>query len=278
MTPLYFSPSRPRIAKVPQLTVNRTWMDVCSQTNIEKKKGITWVALFEDWLLAQIDAYPGMDKPTLRTFCSKNYPGSVRKGAAYKAWLIVMRAYFDPESIRLKPPKPPRVRKPPKAPPPREALTADRLRALVSYNPDTGEFSRASSGTRRAGKPIQTKLRNDYRLFRVDSGLFCAHRLAWMYMHGKWPEGVIDHINGVRSDNRIVNLRDVTQLVNMQNQRRARLGSKTGLLGVHPHRNKFQVQITAGEKIRHIGLFATAAEGHEAYLTAKRRFHEGCTI
>ena len=99
-------------------------------------------------------------------------------------------------------------------------------------------------------------------------------------MYGTWPENQIDHINGVRHDNRIDNLRDVLQSTNAQNQRKPSATNKCGFLGVNFHKcsNRWIAQIHVQGKKKHLGLFDTPKEAHEAYVTAKRELHEGCTI
>lgn len=110
-------------------------------------------------------------------------------------------------------------------------------------------------------------------------GIF-GHRLAWLLHFGKWPELHLDHINGNPADNRIANLREVTPRVNSQNLRVASKHNKTGLLGVCPTPcgRKFLSCIGVCGKSIHLGTFATAQEAHEAYVTAKRSMHEGCTL
>ena len=128
------------------------------------------------------------------------------------------------------------------------------------------------------GKPRNSSCAQRTRRMRVDLIFYEEHRLVWLYHTERWPDEQIDHINGNPLDNRIENLRDVTRSVNMQNQRRATCKSKTGLLGVYPHRKKFAAGITVDGKIQHLGVFANAHEGHAVYLAAKRALHEGCTI
>lgn len=100
-------------------------------------------------------------------------------------------------------------------------LTQARLRELLQYNPETGIFTWLQ---RRAGKAQKGSIAGRYhpsghRIIRVDVTSYYAHRLAWIYVHGHIPDGlVIDHINNVRDDNRICNLRPVTQKVNIQNR------------------------------------------------------------
>lgn len=104
------------------------------------------------------------------------------------------------------------------------------------------------------------------------------HRLIWVYAYGQEPEGVIDHINGVKTDNRLANLRDVPQRVNMQNQTRAHRQSSTGVLGVFPAGRRFISKISVDGLQRELGRFDTTAEAHAAYIAAKRQLHQGNTL
>ena len=99
-------------------------------------------------------------------------------------------------------------------------------------------------------------------------------------MYGEMPKQNIDHINGIRDDNRIENLRDVSQKINLQNKRNPNANSTSKFLGVcwHKSRNKWQSQIAVNGKDKYLGLFETAELAHEAYLIAKRELHEGCTL
>jgi hypothetical protein len=162
-------------------------------------------------------------------------------------------------------------------------LTAARLRELLSYDPETGAFvrlktlcGRAIAG-QRAGRIGHM---HGYAVIFIDGYLYAAHRLAWLYMTGRWPEGVIDHRDGKKANNAYANLRDVTFSVNLQNQRKARVDNALGLLGVtrHSKNNKFQARITLDKKTHSLGYFKTAEEAHAAYVEAKRRLHAGCTI
>jgi len=162
-------------------------------------------------------------------------------------------------------------------------LTAARLREVLGYDPETGVFTwrvfrsgRAVVGQQAARAPRC----NGYSTIFVDGYLYPAHRLAWLYVTGEWPVGLIDHKDGMKANNAFGNLRDVTHGVNLQNQRKARVDNTLGLLGVthHPKNNKFQARITLDKKTQSLGYFKTPEEAHAAYLAAKRRLHEGCTI
>lgn len=159
-------------------------------------------------------------------------------------------------------------------------LTAVRLRQLVMYDPMTGVFSwrQAPSARVKVGSTAGDLTRRGYWRIGIDGRRHLAHRLAWLYAHGAWPLGEIDHLNGIRTDNRLSNLRDVSTTVNRQNVRASRRGTKAGLLGVITYGQRFEAAIRVGGKQLRLGRFATAIEAHTAYLTAKRQLHEGNTL
>jgi HNH endonuclease len=154
-------------------------------------------------------------------------------------------------------------------------FTVAFLKQHVSYDPETGIFVWLSNG-KRADIPRA----NGYRGVQIETfgTARSAHRLAWLYMNGKWPENDIDHINGDRADNRITNLRDVSVSVNLQNQKKAHIDSKSGLLGVTKARNKWRAGITVNGKPMHLGYFSSKESAYEAYLSAKRVLHIGNTL
>ena len=157
-----------------------------------------------------------------------------------------------------------------------ETDDAKKARAEFSYDPHRGVLTR--TGGRFKGLESKATVRAGAIRIRFNGKIVALHRLIWLHVHGAWPSGDIDHINGDPKDNRLCNLRDVSTSVNMQNLRKATSRSKTGLLGAYPHRGAFIAQITVDGRIKSLGRFKTAQEAHEAYLQAKRRHHEGCTI
>lgn len=160
-------------------------------------------------------------------------------------------------------------------------LTADRLRAALAYDPLTGYFvwSIRPSNVVKAGTPVRSTNPDGYIVVSLDYMTYLAHRLAWFHVHGEWPKGQIDHINGDRADNRIANLRDVTDAVNQQNRRAATTTNKLGVLGVRQMRSgRFTARIMTEGRALSLGAFLTPEEAHAAYLSAKRALHEGCTI
>ena len=156
-----------------------------------------------------------------------------------------------------------------------------RLKADMRYDRETGDFIRlVSRGQMRAGAKVGSVSRHGYIKVRIDGSTLLAHRLAWLYEYGEWPALEVDHINGVRSDNRILNLRLASRIKNAQNRRTAASSNKTAmLLGVTKHRcGKWQAALSLNNKKLYIGLFDSPEAAHAAYLERKRELHEGCTI
>lgn len=115
-------------------------------------------------------------------------------------------------------------------------------------------------------------------MVKIDGCKVMAHRIAWLIYFGHWPDGDIDHINGDRSDNRIINLRDVSRTINLQNRRSPQSTNATGYLGVHRDKRRYVAQIKTPDRNIRIGTFRTPEEAHAAYINAKRELHEGNTL
>lgn len=160
-------------------------------------------------------------------------------------------------------------------------LTAQRLRRVLEYLPNTGEFRRIEVHRKHPqyfGKVTGWLTSSGYQSIQVDGCKFMAHRLAFLYMTGRWPPEDIDHIDGDRSNNRWANLRPTSRAVNLQNQRRARSNNIAGFLGVKLHRKRFQARIRVNKKEIYLGVFDTPEQAHAAYIEAKRRLHPGNTL
>lgn len=161
------------------------------------------------------------------------------------------------------------------------ALTAEKLRSVLSYEPNTGIFTWSAQVSRNVKPGTQIDpMRNHghYVQAQIDGTLYYTHRLAWLYTHGAWPLGMIDHIDGNKTNNSIANLRDVNTSKNGQNQRKAMSHNKCGVLGVGVVGSRFRALINDSGKQLYLGTFDTPEEAHETYLTAKRKLHSGCTI
>jgi len=123
-------------------------------------------------------------------------------------------------------------------------------------------------------------VRNDgRRVVGIKGKLYLSYRLIWMIHHGSLPD-LIDHIDGNPSNDRIENLRPATKTQNGQNRNGPKKNAKTGFMGVYfdKCRNLYASEIIVnGQKI-HLGRHKTPEEAHEAYIAAKRQFHEFNTL
>ena len=160
-------------------------------------------------------------------------------------------------------------------------LTAEQLQTMLNYDVVTGEFiwkiqpSRAVKIGDIAGC---TEKRIGYITIGITKRIYKAHRLAWLYVHGEWPRGLIDHINGNKADNRIANLRDVFADGNSQNVRKPNRRNKSGFMGVIWYQNKWRASMSVNGKSKWLGDYSTPEEAHQVYLAAKRKYHAACTI
>lgn len=156
-------------------------------------------------------------------------------------------------------------------------LTAVRLRELLDYDPETGDFTnritRNNNGAR-AGEKAGT-LSNGYVAIGLDGVNHRANRLAWLYMTGEWPKAFVDHKNRIKSDNRWENLRELSNTQNMQNVAKPNANNSTGYRGVMPHGSGFRAQIVIDGKTRSLGTFRSPEQAHAAYLSAKVKHHPG---
>lgn len=164
-----------------------------------------------------------------------------------------------------------------------EPLTLEKLKQYIHYNPETGIFVWLRTTTQRVklGGVVGSKMANGYLDTCVCGRRFLLHRLAWWYMTGEMPVGDIDHIDGVRANNRFSNLRDVSRSTNLENQRNPKTHNKSGFLGVTPDPRKpgwFVAQIGVNGKRIHLGRHGSAEAAHMAYIEAKRRLHKGNTL
>lgn len=126
-------------------------------------------------------------------------------------------------------------------------LTADRLKEVLSYDKNTGEFFWIKSLSHRIniGEKAGTYRNNGYTKISLDGKPYFCHRLAWLYVYGNWPKENIDHINNIKDDNRIENLREASQSQN--NMNRASYGTKVCVAkGVYKYKGRFAVRVSLG--------------------------------
>ncbi len=158
---------------------------------------------------------------------------------------------------------------------PKEALlTQERLREVLSYNPETGDFIwiKRLSYKVPAGAIAGTTKPGSYTWICIDRFICSAHRLAWFYMTGEWPKKHIDHINCIKSDNRWCNLREATRQQNARN-RRCRKDSITQIKGVFLDKGVYRARIIIDGHTFYRGPFKTVAEAHQAFIEMTKEFH-----
>lgn len=157
------------------------------------------------------------------------------------------------------------------------SLTHSHLLTLLTYHPDSGEFFwiKNRGGSARAGSRAGGVHHSGYRFICVGQQSYAEHRLAWFYVNGVWPTGEIDHMNGVRADNRICNLQDVDRNANQHNRGGAHKGNPSKLIGVtwHKAQQKWRARIRVDTKEVALGYFNDPVEAHAAYLVAKAQLH-----
>lgn len=153
------------------------------------------------------------------------------------------------------------------------------IRDALSYDPSTGLFTWRVSPCKnvKAGDAAGFSRAGGYVGIQIGGKTYYAHRLAWLYVHGRWPTHQLDHINRIRGDNRIANLRECTNTENQQNRNVSR-ANVSGFTGVSWNRaaRKWVAQIRAHGRKQYLGLFPTSEAAHAAYTEAKRKFHSLC--
>lgn len=160
--------------------------------------------------------------------------------------------------------------------------TPEQLREMLDYDKDSGVLvwkkcdfrSNAWNGKYPGKHAITSDSGCGYRKGEVMGCTVYAHRIAWAIVHGEWPSGEIDHINGNSLDNRLVNLREASSSENSMNQK-GHKDSLSGLKGAgwHAQRGRWVSSIFAKGKRYHLGLFDSPQEAHEAYCKAAKEIH-----
>jgi len=168
-------------------------------------------------------------------------------------------------------------------------LPVELANEFLEYNPETGVFiwkwrDRKHFTSDKEWKRGNTRFANTvagsddektkYRRIKVNGNDYMAHRLAWLLHYGAWPEDQIDHINNVRDDNRIENLREATHAQNTRNKS-SRKGSSSKYLGVSRHNasNKWQAAIKVDGETYYLGLFTIEENAARAYDRAALKYH-----
>ena len=156
-----------------------------------------------------------------------------------------------------------------------QVASIEDLHSCFIYEPCTGILRRKiASGTAKPGDVAGSLMPNGYLNVSVMGRKFLVHRVVFAMFHGRWPAGDVDHINGIRSDNRAENIREASRSENMRNTK-AHADGFTGIKGVHYYKSRgnYTAQICVnGQQIR-LGYFSTAEEAKAAYNKAASRYH-----
>lgn len=161
-----------------------------------------------------------------------------------------------------------------------DKVTADYIRSIFDYDPDTGELiwkynanKRANWNTRYAGTSVGGLDAHGYLhcsiTFNNNKYYYKVHRLIWLYVTGKWPKEQIDHINNDKTDNRIANLREATCIQNNCNK-----PGRTKYKGVTFNGWSYVAKIGYSGKYFYIGSYNTPEEAHEAYKIRAKQLHK----
>ena len=156
-------------------------------------------------------------------------------------------------------------------------LTQKELKELFTYDPETGLFCRIYRTANSTNMlPTVGSINSiGYATLFIEGRNMYAHRLAWLYMTGRWPTHQIDHANMVRSDNRWVNLRDATRSQNHANKHKMPF-NRSGLKGVgwHKQAGAWRSRIMHNGKDMSLGLYDCPAAAHFAYIVAADKLQQ----
>ena len=148
--------------------------------------------------------------------------------------------------------------------------TPEQLREQIHYEPTSGRLTWKGN---KGGAEVGCHTNEGYRHFRFGAVTIRSHRAAWAMHYGEWPSGQIDHINGIRDDNRIANLRVVSVKQNCQNRRR-NANNSSGQTGVHwdASEGRWRAKIQG----KHLGLYSNFNDAVTARKAAEKEcgFHE----
>jgi len=152
-------------------------------------------------------------------------------------------------------------------------LTPERARELFRYDPLTGEFSRRISVGRFSAGSRAGYNSDGYRRVGIDGRPYRVHRVIWLMMTGRWPNDVIDHINGNRSDNRFCNLRELSRSENARIRHpNPNKGSGVPGVGENADTGEFVATLRVGRRTHHLGTYATLEQAVTAWRKAEQKF------
>lgn len=155
-------------------------------------------------------------------------------------------------------------------------VAIDVLKEWLSYDPDSGilRWNKRRARCVWVGDPAGSLTSFGYLRVSIDGRRYACHRIAWAMTYGCWPQGDLDHINGNRSDNRIVNLRQATRAQNCQNRKRCSLNT-SGVKGVSwwTRQKKWRAHIRANGRPHLLGAYSCFGRAIKAYREAARELH-----
>lgn len=151
-----------------------------------------------------------------------------------------------------------------------ENLSREDLLEWLSYDSESGIFRwrKGGRGGRSAGQIAGSKMNVGYISIALKGDSYLAHRLAWLYFYGVWPPRFLDHVDGVRDNNAIANLRDCSRADNARN----RGTSKGWSMSRRLKKRKYRAEICYQGKRIHLGCFATSEEARAAYLDGTKKY------
>ena len=152
-------------------------------------------------------------------------------------------------------------------------ITQEELKSCLYYDQATGVFTwkKYMSASAKAGDVAGGIVSTGYRVIGLFGKTYLAHRLAWLYVFGYFPEGIVDHINREPSDNRICNLREATQSCNMRNSKVSTV-NRSGVKGVSIDKKKWRAVIVVRGKQLSLGRHRTKLEAAKARWLAERKY------
>jgi hypothetical protein len=155
-------------------------------------------------------------------------------------------------------------------------VTQHRLKEVLDYNFDTGVFTWKKKTSKKivVGQVAGCLDGQGYIMIKVDGKIYKAHRLAWLYVNGAFPSRQIDHINRVKADNRICNLREALPWENQQNHP-MHSSNTSGVVGVNwsRHAKKWRAQIKHNGRNLHLGYYENMEDAIVARAMAKAKYH-----
>ena len=153
----------------------------------------------------------------------------------------------------------------------REFIGLDELRDRLDYDPETGVFTHKKNNRHGCAGKVAGCAFHGYVLIGICGKHYLAHRLAWFYVHGAWPQNLIDHKNGNKADNRLINLREATHSQNLCNAR-GRHSSRKGVYWDRA-RSKWKVTVGINNSTKNIGRYDRFCTAVKARAEAEKKIH-----